>query len=228
MPGLEHLEWLVMVLPTLLLSLTVHEYAHARTALAFGDTTAQGLGRVTLNPVAHLDPLGTLCMCLAGFGWAKPVPVNPANLNPRRSGDIAVSFAGPLSNLFLAALCIVALKLYWHYGTHLESLNATLADALWENIYFGAYANIGLAVFNMVPLFPLDGHHIARETLKSLERQQDFMDWQLRYGRGLLMALIVGPVLLPDGYPDWCDPLLYVRRLATDQVFGLCLPELGL
>ena len=89
---------LILVAPPLLLSLTVHEFAHARTALAFGDPTAKAMGRVSLNPLVHLDPIGTIVLLVTrAFGWAKPVPINPANLHPRRLGDIAVSAAGPAS-----------------------------------------------------------------------------------------------------------------------------------
>src|ERR1035437_8633090 len=101
----------LLTIPLLIFSLVVHECAHARTALAFGDPTAKNMGRITLNPLPHLDFMGTLCLIFSGFiGWAKPVPVNPYNLHPRRLGDIAVSFAGPASNLSLALIFGLILK----------------------------------------------------------------------------------------------------------------------
>ena len=195
MPTIDS-DWLMqrlLLLPPLLLSLTVHEYAHARTALAFGDPTARDMGRVTLNPLAHLDPMGTLCIILTGmFGWAKPVPVNPYNLHPRRLGDVAVSLAGPLSNILLAVATAALLRLWW-------VLDLAPGTAMAQSVQFlllrTTIVNICLCFFNLIPLFPLDGHHIAREALPAQTREP-FMRWQMRYGSILLMALIFGPHLL--------------------------------
>ncbi len=219
-PSVEDLTFILYVAPMILLSLTLHEFAHARTALAFGDPTAKSLGRTSLNPLVHLDPIGTLCMALVGFGWAKPVPVNPLNLEPRRFGDIATSIAGPLSNVGLALLCILFSKLYLsHYGWLTENLGDAGSDVLWYNLRFGIYANFGLAIFNMLPLFPLDGHHIVREILPP-DRQGDFMQWQMQYGRVALLVVIAFPALLPDGSPAWADPIRYFHGYVTDTVLG--------
>lgn len=188
-------EWIrmtLLMLPPLLLSLTVHEFAHARMALAFGDPTAKAMGRVTLNPLRHLDPVGTLVLIFSGFiGWAKPVPVNPNNLHPRRLGDIAVSLAGPLSNLLLAIVAGLLLRGWIAWGDP--------ASGLWENGYQlltrTLIVNICLCVFNLIPLFPLDGHHVLREILPARNRQ-DFMHWQMRYGMFMLMGLIFAPRLV--------------------------------
>jgi Zn-dependent protease len=207
---------LLVFLPPLLFSLVVHEYAHARTALAFGDHTAYYLGRVTLNPLAHLDPVGTILIVLVGFGWAKPVPVNPLKLYPRKWGDIAVSLAGPLSNLLLAALTAGLFRLWWAVGPRLApSLVAPLAHYL---LYI-ATVNVGLCVFNLIPLFPLDGHHVVREILP-IDRQQSFMQWQLRFGVILLMVLIAGPRLLTTvtNRTDIPDPLSWVFGHVQDLV----------
>jgi Zn-dependent protease len=188
-------QWLfrtAMIAPPLLLSLTLHEYAHARAALAFGDTTARDQGRLSLNPLAHLDPIGTLVLLVTQmFGWARPVPVNPGNLHPRRLGDIAVSLAGPMTNLGLAFAAGLTIRLA---GPRLLELGESGMLAF-TVLYMTMLVNVGLCAFNLLPLFPLDGHHIARELLPR-ERQFGFMRWQIQYGRFLLMGLILGPMLL--------------------------------
>jgi len=204
-------EWLlfkVILLPPLLLSLVVHEYAHARTALAFGDPTAKNMGRLTLNPLAHLDPIGTLCIFLVGFGWAKPVPVNPMNLQPPRLGDIAVSLAGPASNLLIAIITAGLLRLWWAVAL---TDNETVFYAIHSYLLMIASVNIVLCVFNLIPLFPLDGHHVLREVLPP-ESQGRFMFWQVRFGSLALMALLFGPNLLSmiTRNPNIPDPLGWV------------------
>lgn len=194
MPAPQDLYKMLLAAAPLLLSLTVHEYAHARTALAFGDDTARRQGRVTLNPLAHLDPIGTLVLVLSQFiGWARPVPVNPNNLHPRRLGDIAVSLAGPMSNLGLAILCGLGLRLM------LAIVGAPQNDVgryTYLVLFITMMANLGLFMFNMLPLFPLDGHHIAREILPTHDQQQRFMQWQTRFGMVILLALIFLPAVL--------------------------------
>ena len=185
---MQHL--LVMAVP-LLLSLTVHEFAHARVALAFGDPTAKSYGRVTLNPLAHLDPIGTLAIFLVGFGWAKPVPVNPANLHPRRLGDIMVSVAGPLSNLALAVLSGAGLRVLLLAGDP----EWPVYDSAFMLLFYTMAVNLVLCIFNLIPLFPVDGHHILRESLP-VHMRAGFMQWQVRYGQILLLALIFVPRLL--------------------------------
>ncbi len=140
----------------LLFSIIVHEVAHGYVALLNGDPTAKVLGRITLNPVPHLDPIGTILLPLllllsrAGiiFGWAKPVPVNSMNFRNLRLGEISVSAAGPLSNLALAVVFAYLLKL------DLGNMG------LMKMAYFGVTINIFLALFNLIPLPPLDGSHI--------------------------------------------------------------------
>lgn len=194
----ERLIRTLLTAPPLLLSLTLHELAHARTALAFGDPTAKHAGRVTLNPLKHLDPIGTLMLLFSGImGWAKPVPVNPLNLHPIRLGQIAVSIAGPLANLSLAIICGLGLRAWIAWAPHDHATYGTV-DML---LYYTARANLALCFFNLIPLFPLDGHHVVRELLPV--RQQDgFMRWQLRFGGLILMAMIFVPHMLGPRAPD--------------------------
>lgn len=190
------LHGIVLTALPILLSLSIHEFAHARVALAFGDDTARRQGRCTLKPWVHLDPLGTLMMVLAGFGWARPVPVNSQRLHPRRLGDIAVSAAGPLSNLALAALCAVGLRIA---AAAKVSINPQAdfrpIDFAVLMLAYAALINLTLCLFNLLPLFPLDGHHISRELLPA-HRRQGFMAWQMQFGPWLLLGLLLGPRLL--------------------------------
>jgi len=188
----------VLTAVPILLSLSVHEFAHARTALAFGDPTAKAMGRCTLNPLAHLDPIGTLAIMLIGFGWARPVPINPANLHPRRLGNIAVSAAGPLSNLAIAAVCAGILHILGATGATIDNrAGASLAviDVVVFVLMYTGLINLALMAFNLLPLFPLDGHHIGREMLP-WHRQGPYMRWQLQYGRWVLLGALFIPRLL--------------------------------
>ncbi len=187
----------MMIAPLLLFSLTIHEYAHARTALHFGDPTARNMGRVTLNPLAHLDLMGTIAILLIGFGWAKPVPVNPANLYPRKIGDIAVSLAGPASNLMLAVICGIMIRI----STYVFTGDSATIIAIKDTLVLCTIINCALAIFNLIPLFPLDGHHIMRELLPA-HKQYSFMMFQVKYGQIILLALIFVPRLAGDNFPN--------------------------
>ncbi|CUU37026.1 Zn-dependent protease (includes SpoIVFB) [Armatimonadetes bacterium DC] len=185
----------VLWLMAVLLSLTVHEFAHAKYADWAGDPTPRRQGRVTLNPIAHLDPLGTLLIIMValsgfGFGWGKPVEVNPGYFrNPRRDW-VLCAFVGPLSNILLAVLFALILRL------------APIPDpeSLFNNIFllFALYmviTNVGLAVFNMLPIHPLDGSKVLSGFLPDVF-DRAYWRWQLTYGPILLMAaLVIVPVV---------------------------------
>lgn len=152
----------------LLVAITVHEFSHAVVAYGMGDFTAKRLGRLSLNPIRHLDPIGTLMLLLVGFGWGKPVPVNPHNLHAFDRGRFAmaiVSAAGPMANLITAYICALPIRIGlvpWHSPFIFRSMQAQgpsglLADILGLIIFF----NITLAIFNLIPLFPLDGSKVA-------------------------------------------------------------------
>ena len=150
----------------LLVAITVHEFSHAAVAYSLGDPTAKRLGRLSLNPIRHLDPVGTIMLMLVGFGWGKPVPVNPYNLrNGVRRGMSIVSMAGPIANLVTAAIFAIPVRIglvSWHSpfafaGLQNQGLASLFADLLGFVIFF----NIVLAVFNLIPLSPLDGSKVA-------------------------------------------------------------------
>lgn len=142
---------------TLIVALTLHEYAHARTAQAFGDPTPEMYGRVTLNPLAHLDPLGSLMMIFVGFGWAKPVPINPYVLNRRSTAaPMLVALAGPFSNFLLALAAAIPFRAGLIPVNEAISGSSFLPQFLLNFIVI----NLLLMLFNLIPLAPLDGDKI--------------------------------------------------------------------
>ncbi len=159
---------LLLSLPIILLALSLHETAHGFVAYKLGDPTAKNLGRLTLNPIKHLDPIGFICMLLAGFGWANPVPINSRNFKkPRR--DIALtSIAGPLSNLILSFLFVIILRLTYEPLTKTiytaamisKGTHASIAYYIYVFLILAIRMNITLAVFNLLPIPPLDGSKI--------------------------------------------------------------------
>ena len=152
---LGFLSRLILQIPALLVAVTVHELAHAVVADRLGDPTARRLGRITLNPLPHIDPLGAIAFVLAGFGWAKPVPVNAHNL-PHPVRDMAwVALAGPISNFVTAFVALVAVRLLGHLGGALPIVTEPLAGVLFWTYVF----NLALGIFNLIPLPPLDGGH---------------------------------------------------------------------
>jgi Zn-dependent protease len=178
------LQSLILMAPALLLAVTVHEVAHGWVADRLGDPTARMLGRLTLNPLPHIDPFGALAFVLAGFGWAKPVPVNAANLRHPRRDMALVAVAGPLSNFALAFVGIVGLQLVVR-----AEPDPFLAEPLIGVLRYVYTFNLGLAIFNLIPLPPLDGGHFlpyffprgSWPLLRTLEQ----------YGPILLILLVV-------------------------------------
>lgn len=185
----------------ILIALSVHEWAHAVVASRLGDPTAHNEGRLTLNPLAHLDPIGALMFVLAGFGWAKPVPVNPAYFGQPKRDTALVAIAGPVSNVILAAASIILLIAL--HGGMPGSLNELLSPAsahpalvlLGRILTASLQMNLVLAAFNLLPIAPLDGSKVLQLFIPwRYERQyEDFM----RIGPFVLLFLIIFEGFLP-------------------------------
>lgn len=173
---------MIYVLPGILLALTVHEFSHGYVAYLIGDSTAKNSGRLTLNPIAHIDPLGFIMLMFAGFGWAKPVPVNPYLFDiDRRKGTMLVSLAGPASNIIMAILLTLIFALVIRFT---GSLNNVV-----QQLFVSAISiNLVLAVFNLFPIPPLDGSKIVMSLFPS-RFEQTFHELE-RYSFILLIALL--------------------------------------
>lgn len=179
---------------TLIIALTVHEFAHAFVADRFGDNTPRVNNRLTLNPLRHLDVFGSLMLIVVGFGWAKPVPVNPYALRRHSASAMMwVSLAGPASNLLLALIAGILLRLRVVPFT----ASANLLPSPAEFLYTFLSINLILLIFNLIPLAPLDGEKVARFLLPA--RWANGFDSIQRYGPLILMALLfVAPMLGVD------------------------------
>jgi Zn-dependent protease len=170
-------EWILRI-PVLLFAITVHEYAHGKAALSLGDPTAKAMGRLTRNPLKHIDPLGAICLFLFNFGWARPVPVNPRYFKNPRQDTILMSISGPLANFasaFLAGLFIRFLFLPW--------------EAYQKLLVYMLLMNLGLGIFNLFPIPPLDGAHVMENLLPPRAAERFRMAG--RYGPVLLLMIVM-------------------------------------
>jgi Zn-dependent protease len=170
----------------LLIAFSFHEFAHALVADRLGDPTPRQQGRLTLDPMAHIDVVGFLLLLFAGFGWAKPVEIDPRNFKNRKWGDILVSIAGPLTNLIIALIAYIVLAFL--------SMSASFDNQIIANILWAIVGlNIGLAVFNILPIPPLDGYHV----IKSLFfRYNVKFFWEFeRYSFIVLIILIITGII---------------------------------
>ncbi|MDR0623846.1 MAG: site-2 protease family protein [Treponema sp.] len=172
-------------IPGVLLGLTVHEFFHAWTAYRLGDTTAKDQGRITLNPLKHIDPIGFLFIVFAGFGWAKPVQFTPGALARPRRDKALIAAAGPFSNFILGIILILGVK-------GLFRLNfgggSSWAETVLLTVYYASFINFGLFVFNLIPIPPLDGSHIVFSGLNlSPETEHRIM----RIGTPILFIILI-------------------------------------
>lgn len=193
----------VLVAIPLLYSIIIHELAHGWVAYKMGDSTAKWLGRLSLNPIKHLDPIGTVMLFVFGFGWAKPVPVNFNNLRDERKGIIFVSAAGITANIILAFISFLLLRL----------LAPSPFGMLSTILYYFAQINIMLAAFNLIPIPPLDGSKILMGFLS--RRAQYTLERIEPYGMFIIIALLYLGVL---------NPLIVFLRQAILSIIGILLP----
>ncbi len=216
----------LLVAPVLLFSMVAHEYAHGYAALKQGDPTAYQLGRLTWNPLKHIDPFLTVILPIltfitAGvmFGGAKPVPVNPRNYRNFKRGDIIVSLAGVATNLVLVLVAIISVVIVGLAGRAVPTLAST-ASLLQVMLIYGILINLVLAFFNLIPIPPLDGSHVVKYLLPPA--------WALRYeqfGRyGLIVLLLL--ITVGGGFMrGFFTPILAFHRAAVQLLLPFILPS---
>ena len=181
----------ILIIPGILIGLTFHEFAHAFVADRLGDKTAKFQGRLTLNPLAHIDIIGFIMILLVGFGWAKPVEINPSAFKNRNIDDLKVSVAGPLANLIIAFLA--ALLTVFLYKFVNSSANYTLvSNIIVKIILYVVNINCMLFVFNLIPIPGLDGFHILRDLFPSF--YYNISDTLYRYQLIILLIFVATPI----------------------------------
>ena len=198
---MDNINQIIIMAPPLLLALTLHEYAHGYIAYRLGDPTARNAGRLTLNPLSHLDPIGTIAFFFIKFGWAKPVPVNPRYFQNPRQDMLWVALAGPVTNLLLAVASALVLKLVigiasvLPYSRLLEAILVPFSNMLVASIWI----NLVLCIFNFLPIPPLDGGRIMTGLLpENLARTYASFE---RYGFIVILILaftgVLGTIIFP-------------------------------
>ncbi|MCF7886595.1 MAG: site-2 protease family protein [Candidatus Marinimicrobia bacterium] len=182
-----NLQYIILLVPPILLALSFHEYMHGWVANKLGDPTAEMNGRLTMNPFSHLDPFGTIMIFLVHFGWAKPVPVNPINFQNPKKDLTYVSIAGPLANMFLALLSGILLRII-RMGMF-NFLPSAVLQPFYNMVVLSLQINVALAFFNLIPLPPLDGSKILFGLLP--DEYNHIAAWLRQYGGFILMGLIL-------------------------------------
>ena len=202
----------LLTVPSMLIALTFHEVAHGYVAYKCGDPTAKSLGRLTLNPIKHLDPIGTLLMLLVGYGWARPVPVNSRYFRNPRKGMALTALAGPMTNFLLAVVGLVSywVIFYFNYeAMRIGSLTGNISPLLEASLLFTYYfsmLNLTYAVFNMIPLPPFDGSRVFFVFLPP-----KYYFGVMKYERIILLAVLLSMTVLPWSPIHWIVDFIWAK-----------------
>lgn len=224
MPDIMQYVYIIIVI---LISLSFHEFSHAFVSYKLGDPTARDQGRLTLNPIRHLDPLGTIMMVAsmiggAGVGWAKPVPINPMYYKNRKAGTMLVSIAGPISNLFLSFAFIFPM-LYIGSKYDIRTLDPSDMNVIIYSISrMFMFTNISLAVFNLLPVPPLDGSKILSGILPTKQYYQ-YMQYENYIGVAFILLIFVFPGILRNVFNAITIPISTVMVEIAFKIFNLFL-----
>tara|TARA_B100000029_G_C17609320_1_gene968778 strand:- start:17732 stop:18370 length:639 start_codon:yes stop_codon:yes gene_type:complete len=206
-------ELLLIIMPIVLFSLSVHEYSHGYSALLLGDKTAQRQGRLTLNPIKHLDLIGTLAILFIGIGWAKPVPVMVGNLIRGRKSLWIVAIAGPLSNFIIAIFFSVIFNLF-DMSSDLSLLNNTIELSIPYFFLAMIFLNVALGIFNLLPIPPLDGGNIIYSLLPD-----KLADYYSKFSGRLMLVFIVLIFLLVKSFPSMVlSPVITIVNFLISDV----------
>jgi len=200
-------EWIIRI-PVLLFAITIHEYAHGRVALALGDPTAKNAGRLSFNPIIHIDPFGAICLFLFSFGWAKPVPVDIRYFKNIRRDTVLMALSGPLSNLAVALVTGIFIRYFlFPWEIYVKVL------------VFMLLMNIGLGLFNLLPIPPLDGSHVLENVLspRASEKYRKFG----RHGPMILIGIIMLDNFAHTGILKTIlvGPMFHLARLFAGNIF---------
>ncbi|PAB57112.1 site-2 protease family protein [Anaeromicrobium sediminis] len=201
----------LLLLPGILIGLSFHEYAHAQMAVWLGDDTPKKMGRLTISPLPHIDFVGFIFLLIAGFGWAKPVVIDPRNFkNPKRD-DVLVSLAGPFMNILLAIFFFISIKII--FATNGSIMEGSLLDTTIRIFQYAAWINVVLCVFNLFPFPPLDGSHVIVNLFNLYESPNYFKIYN--FSRFVLLILIITDIIDKLISP----PIIFVYNLLASLIF---------
>lgn len=191
--GQRSIEGIIISLPGVIVAMTFHEFAHAWAATKLGDETPRQQGRLSLNPMSHIDPVGLICLMLLGFGWGKPVQINPRNFDGKYSiskAEAIVAAAGPIMNFILAFVFLIIYAIIIEF-----KLNFAMVDVITKIVLSISYVNLGLGVFNLIPIYPLDGAKVLNNFLPYKAKE-----WLIN-NQSILTIIVFAVVFCTDVIP---------------------------
>ncbi|MEG0468814.1 site-2 protease family protein [Amedibacillus sp. YH-ame10] len=208
---------LIYILPAVIIALSLHEFAHAFVSYKLGDVSQKERGRMSLNPLKHLDPIGTISLIFFGFGWAKPVQVDPYFYRNKKEGMMWTSLAGPFMNFIVAFICVILYSLLLRFAP-VWTVTSVIGDYIFQLLIITARINIGLGIFNLIPIPPLDGSKILTGILKE-ETYFKLMQYENYFMIAIIFLLASGTLNVP---------LMQARETIFELFNNIVFPLLGL